>query len=218
MGSQSLTGRGWCVGGLLFSVLEAMVVSRGRWSRGRSVGYLGNYSRDGTARRDGDPTSRTLQRPRRRRRMASTRPTGNVLAKRPDWQAWRRVWGASAAWSGGRAPTLRWTVQRPASAGGAAEQLSPQMMGAAVRRCGQGRRRRAKGGAFPRPGARRAGAAGSVGSDSAARAATAAEAVPGGLARLAFRRIPNHVNNLGCDLFNRVCGGASGNSVGEAGE
>ena len=35
------------------------------------------------------------------------------------------------------------------------------------------------------------------------------------LARLAFRRIPNHVNNFGCDLFNRVCGGASGNSVGE---
>ena len=32
---------------------------------------------------------------------------------------------------------------------------------------------------------------------------------------LVFRRIPNHVNNLGCDLFNRVCGGASRNSVGE---
>ena len=61
----------------VFSVFEAMVVFSGVGGAvGRRCGYLGNYSRDGAARRDGGPTSRTLQRPRRRRRMASTRPPG----------------------------------------------------------------------------------------------------------------------------------------------
>ena len=58
-----------------------------------------------------------VQRPRRRRRMASTRPPGTLLAERPDWQAWRRL--APTRCRCFCAQPSRWTARRPASVAGA---------------------------------------------------------------------------------------------------
>ena len=87
-GSQSLTERGRCVGGLL-----------GVRSHDSFSGSVEPWVRDGSARRAGGPASRTLQRPRRSRRMASTRPPGTYS---PSARAGRRGGG-----SGGVAGMVR---------------------------------------------------------------------------------------------------------------
>ena len=84
--------------------------------------------------------------------MASTRPPGTYS---PSARTGRRGGGSGGVGgmvrrAGSDAPVDSSAASIPPAA--PAEQLSPQMMGAAVRRCGQGRRRRAKGDAFPRPG------------------------------------------------------------------
>ena len=95
-GSQSLTERGRCVRGSRGSVEPC-------------VGTWGTYSRDGVARQDGGPTSRTLQRAfggdgawRPRDHRERTRQALGLAGVAAGLGAW-------PAWCGARAPTLRWT-------------------------------------------------------------------------------------------------------------